>query len=209
MGNIKHSGFIQRLILPGLLMLAALLVAGCDNADILGPEGMNERYEALLVATEPPVAANFVPNGVEERTALGNTENYFRDMKIASIETDTALVYAPNGALYDNFGIIEGADAIRDYFKHSLTSADALRVEFLQTSRSGVDYYVRWRMTIVAPALNDGEPMVSYGVSQFRFDNQGRILLHRDFWDAGTGFYEFLPGVKRLLRTIRAKLIDH
>ncbi|MGI9291109.1 MAG: nuclear transport factor 2 family protein [Gammaproteobacteria bacterium] len=193
----------------GLLLLAGLLISACDGANVPGPAEMNERYEAVLEATQPPVSANFVPNGIEERTALARVEQYFLTMSGESVRTDTASVYAPTGVLYDNFDVIEGVDGIRDYFELSVSKSDELKVEFLQTSRTGVDYFVRWRMTIRSDALNDGEPMVSYGVSQFRFDNEGRLLMHRDFWDASTGFFEYLPGLAGLLQSVKAKLIEH
>jgi hypothetical protein len=46
--------------------------------------------------------------------------------------------------------------------------------------------------------------MVSYGVTHFRFDEAGRVLLHKDFWDAGTGLHEYVPGVGALVRRVRA-----
>lgn len=190
------------------LMLSAPLLTGCDNA-VPGPDEMNKRYEAMLAATEPPMSANFAPNGVEERAALDRVEQYFLNMSVESVLADTAKVYAPDGVLYDNFDVIEGLDGIRDYFEVSVSKSDELKVEFLQTSRAGVDYFVRWRMTIRSDAINDGLPMVSYGVSQFRFDSEGRLLMHRDFWDASTGFFEFLPGLAGLLQYVKSKLIEH
>jgi hypothetical protein len=85
-----------------------------------------------------------------------------------------------------------------------MARVQALQVEFLDVARSGPDYFVRWRMTVRSERLNGGEPMVSYGVTHFRFDAAGRILLHKDFWDAGTGLHEYLPGIGSLLRGVRA-----
>jgi hypothetical protein len=64
-------------------------------------------------------------------------------------------------------------------------------------------------MLIVSPGLNDGAPLVSYGVSQFRFDQEGKVLLHRDFWDAGTGLYEYLPGIGGLVARARDLLTQY
>ena len=79
-------------------------------------------------------------------------------------------------------------------------------MEFRQISNAGSDYYIRWEMAIESEALSPGAPIVSYGVTHFRFDDEGRVLLHRDFWDASTGLYEYLPWVGGLLERLRAAL---
>jgi hypothetical protein len=45
--------------------------------------------------------------------------------------------------------------------------------------------------------------VVTYGVTQFRFDAAGRVLIHKDFWDSGTGLHEQLPGVGGIVRRVR------
>jgi hypothetical protein len=47
---------------------------------------------------------------------------------------------------------------------------------------------------------------VTYGVTQFRFDSQGRVLIHKDFWDAGSGLYEQLPALGRVIGRIRGAI---
>jgi hypothetical protein len=58
---------------------------------------------------------------------------------------------------------------------------------------SGSDCYVRWTMEIRAKNLAGGRPVVTEGVSQLRFDDEGRIVLHQDFWNPATGIYQHLP----------------
>jgi hypothetical protein len=59
-------------------------------------------------------------------------------------------------------------------------------------------------MRVEHDALAGGKPVLSYGVTQFRFDKEGRVLLHKDFWDSGTGLYEQLPVLGGILGRIRA-----
>jgi hypothetical protein len=125
------------------------------------------------------------------------------------VQAQTATVYAPEAWLYDNLAIVSGAEAIEAYFLGSLANARGLSVEFLQVTRDGPDYFIRWRMSVDVASLNDGQPMVSYGMTQFRFDPQGRVLVHRDFWDAATGLYEYLPGFGGLVRRARGALASH
>ena len=38
-----------------------------------------------------------------------------------------------------------------------------------------------------------------------RFDAQGRVVLHQDFWDATAGVFEHVPVVGTAIRGIKAK----
>jgi hypothetical protein len=35
--------------------------------------------------------------------------------------------------------------------------------------------------------------VTSVGVSQIRFDREGKVAFHQDFWDSGKNFYAHLP----------------
>ena len=91
-------------------------------------------------------------------------------MTAASVREQTASVYAPEGYLNDTLVGIDGAGRIEAYFGHTIERARLLKVEFLERAPVGTDWYVRWRMTVAADGLNGGEPVVTYGVTQFRFD---------------------------------------
>ena len=73
-------------------------------------------------------------------------------------------------------------------------------------SSSGGDYYVRWTMDIRFKNYNDGKVARSVGISHLRFDGDGKIVLHRDYWDAAGGLYEYLPMVGGLIRWIKGRL---
>ena len=116
----------------------------------------------------------------------------------------TALVYAPEAYLNDTLVGIDGAARIEAYFSRTMQDTRVLNVRFLDRASSGIDCFVRWEMRVEHDALAGGEPVLSYGVTQFRFDKEGRVLLHKDFWDSGTGLYEQLPVLGRVLGRIRA-----
>lgn len=191
-----------------VIFVVAAVITGCAKT-APAPAEMNRAYEQTLVLTAPPKSVVFVSGSAEEQAALARLEAYFAAMTAASVRDQTALVYAPEAWLYDNLAIVSGAPAIEKYFAKAAADVRALSVEFLQTTHDGPDYFVRWRMSVEAEALNDGQPMVSYGITQFRFDEQGRVLVHRDFWDAATGLYEYIPGLGGMILSLRSRLADH
>lgn len=185
--------------------LAALvcLLAGCGRPASQGAAELNDSYDRALARTAA-AAVEFPGGEAGARAALARAEGFFGELDAATIRARAAETYAADAYLNDNLVAIEGAAAIGEYFGHTAGRVGSLRVSFLDVTHSGVDYFVRWRMTVESGRLNGGAPMVSYGMTHFRFDAAGRILLHKDFWDAGTGLYEYLPGLGPVLRRVRA-----
>jgi hypothetical protein len=147
-----------------------------------------------------------VPGEPAEQAAIERLQAFFTDITPESARSGVADVYAPNAYLNDTVVGIFGAEVIGDYFAHAAGQADIFNVEFIDVARGDVDYYIRWQMTVRADALSNGQPVVSYGTTQFRFDDQGRVLIHKDFWDAATGVYEHLPYVGGAVAYIHRKL---
>jgi hypothetical protein len=186
-----------------LCALAALLT-GCGRpAGPAAPE-LLRAYEAALAGTAASAVA-FEPGSAEEQRVLQRLAAYFAPMTAASARAQTVVVYAPDAWLFDNLAVVEGRQNIEDYFVKATTEAESLSVDFLQIARADSDYFIRWKMSINSPALS-ADPIVSYGVTQFRFDADGRVLIHRDFWDAATGLYEYLPGIGGWLARLRNTL---
>ena len=187
----------------GWLLLVGLgLLSGCGTPPTPLPD-LNASYERALARTAP-LAATLVPGSDLERRAFDKVQRYFAGMTTVSVREQTAAVYAPDGYLNDTLVGIDGSGSIEAYFGRTIERSRLLKVEFLERAPVGTDWYVRWRMTVVADGLNGGQPVVTYGVTQFRFDGQGRVLIHKDFWDAGSGLYEQLPGLGRVVGWVRA-----
>lgn len=186
----------------GALVVLLSLLAGC-GAPPVPLADLNASYERALERTAP-LAVTLVPGSEAERRAFDGVQRYFAGMTADSVRELTAAVYAPEAYLNDTLVGIDGADSIEAYFSHTMERARLLNVEFLEKAPAGTDWYVRWRMTVAADGLNGGEEVVTYGVTQFRFDADGRVLIHKDFWDSGTGLYEQLPVLGGVIGRVRA-----
>lgn len=190
--------------LAGRLVVTLLVtgLAGCGQLPRQTPAELNESYLRALERTAPLMHA-FETGSPGERAALERLAGYFGQLDEEVVRQGTGALYAPQAYLNDNLAAVEGVEAIEAYFLHAAGAVEAMSVEFIDVARSDAEYYIRWRMVITARGLNRGEPVTSLGVTHFRFDDQGRVLLHKDFWDAGTGLYEFLPGAGGLVRRLR------
>ena len=186
----------------GLALVA--LLQGCAGAGVTAAD-LDRSYEAALAASEPYAVTGLDQDPERLAAALARAENFFRDITPESVRALTHDTYAPEAYLNDTLAAINSAEAIEEYFYETAQRDDAVRVEFLSHAVSGIDVYVRWRMTIEASRLSS-EPLSSYGMSQFRFDEQNLLLIHKDFWDSGGGFFEHLPVIGRAIRSIRGRI---
>ncbi len=106
-------------------------------------------------------------------------EPFFGDMQFSAVRDIAVEVYAPEAYPHDNIAVVEGADAIGEYFAGTLERVQGLRVSFLDIAHTGPDYFVRWQMSVASKEINNGQPMVSCVITHFRCDGRGRILLPR------------------------------
>lgn len=185
-----------------LVLLLAGLLGACGRAPVPLPE-LNASYDRALARTAPLAVAH-EPGSEAQQAAFDRLQTYFTNMSAASVAEQTAAVYAPDAYLNDTLVGLDGAARIQAYFSHTMQETRVLNVRFIDRAQNGIDWFVRWEMTVEHGSLADGRPVLTYGVTQFRFDKEGRVLLHKDFWDSGTGLYEQLPLLGRVVGRVRA-----
>ncbi len=122
------------------------------------------------------------------------------------VNDNTLKVYAADAYLDDTLVVHHGAAEILTYFTKTSETMTSYQVTIDDVARSGNDYYVRWTMIFAAPALSGGKPVHSVGISQVRFNRDGKVEFHRDFWDSGKNFYAHLPVVGGAVGFVRKRL---
>ncbi len=141
-----------------------------------------------------------------EKEAIVRFENFLArlDEKVAREQTEK--VYAPQAFLNDTLKTIHGAPAIRDYFIKTAQGLDAMTVRFDDVAISGNNYYFRWTMETRMKHLARGKTIRTIGVTMVRFDPEGRVLIHQDFWDSAQGVWDHVPVLGSVIRWIQSTL---
>lgn len=111
-------------------------------------------------------------------------------------------LYAPDARFKDPFNEVAGTAAIRRIFAHMFATTEAPRFEVTDCIEQGEQAMLGWAFHF---ALR-GRTLTVRGVTHLRFDADGRVVLHRDYWDAAEELYEKLPLLGGLMRAIRRRL---
>jgi hypothetical protein len=110
--------------------------------------------------------------------------------------------YAANAEFKDPFNEVRGTDAIAHIFRHMFTQVDEPR--FVIGSRfSGEDgVMLLWDFHFRTRGRRP-QAICVRGASHLRFDAAGKVVLHRDYWDAAEELYEKLPLLGALMRWLK------
>jgi hypothetical protein len=174
-------------------IVLALLGAGCTS----GPTDFTKEYHEALAA-RPGVSHD----AQSARAAVGGFAGLYGDLSVPNVTARVRGVYAPEAWFNDTIATEVGVDAIEKYLLKTAAGAEAVSAKINDVAVSGSDIYVRWTMEIRAKNLAGGRPVLTEGVSQLRFDRQGRIVLHQDFWNPAAGIYQHLPLLGPALRYV-------
>lgn len=191
---------------PALASVAGLLVLGACSA---APRGASEEsWMEYLEALRPLEAegATFDAGSEEERRAIGRFQSLLSDFKAPDFAERIHEVYAEDAFFNDTLKTVRGVDEIEAYLVASADAIEKGTVEFLDGVADNGNYYFRWAMTIRFKRLARGEDKHSVGMTHVRFDSDGKVLLHQDFWDSTGGLFEHVPGLGWMLRRAKKRL---
>lgn len=194
MGSVMKSTLIA-------LFLAATLTLPVRSAP--GGDPVTSFQEAMAATRKIQGPAR---GSAEEKAAISRFENFLSHLDERTAREDTGKVYAPDAFLNDTLRTLHGSPAIRDYFIKTAQGLDSMTVTFDDLAVSGRNYYFRWTMETRMKHLARGKTIRTIGVTLVRFDPQGRVLIHQDFWDSAQGVWDHVPVLGTVIRWIQAKI---
>jgi len=185
--------------------ISALVLVSCAN----GPSNADHYRDFNSAIEKAHGAATLSADSDAAKEAVQNWKDALADLTFASDEQKAALdaLYADDLFFNDTLKTLRSGADVK---KHLLATAELLTsgsVECFSTTRDGNgDYYVRWQMSYAGPKMNNGQPIITIGMTQLRFNEQGQVILHQDYWDSSTGVFEHIPFVGGLVKFIRGRM---
>jgi len=98
-------------------------------------------------------------------------------------------------------------DDVVVHFQGLVDAETQVQVQMLKTLVSGPDVYLVWSMQSQFTPVRKTVISDSIGITHLRFNSQGQVIMHQDFWDTGQGFYQHLPVLGRVIRSINNRFV--
>ena len=132
---------------------------------------------------------------------LARLVQFYETMSVASLP-QLCAIYASDACFKDPFNDVRGHAAILGIFEHMFVQVDQPRFRVTSQVAQGREAFLAWDFEFRMQRF----PAVTQcirGASHLRFGADGRVLAHRDYWDAAEELYEKLPVLGALMRWLK------
>jgi steroid Delta-isomerase len=113
------------------------------------------------------------------------------------------LYYAADARFKDPYNEVQGLPAITHVFEHMYVAVRDPRFVITDRVVQGQQAFMLWEFHFQFRQWAPSTPQIVRGTTHFRFNEQGLVQLHRDYWDAAEEVYEKLPVLGGLMRLIK------
>lgn len=127
---------------------------------------------------------------------------FYHDLTPESVERFSEF-YAADAYFKDPFNDVHGIDAIKNIFTHMFRQVEAPRFVITDQVADAGGVMLAWEFCFHLRVWGQGKTQRIRGVSHLRFDADGKINYHRDYWDAAEELYMTLPIIGTVMRRIR------
>ena len=130
---------------------------------------------------------------------------FYHDLSIESVARFPEF-YAEDAWFKDPFNEVRGIQAIQHIFTHMFRQVAEPRFIVTEQVVGEASTMLVWEFYFRVRLWGRGQAQVMRGVSHLRFNAEGKVCYHRDYWDTGEELYMKLPGLGTLMRGLRRVL---
>jgi len=200
----------MKLFRNGVLILSALILFfsfGCQTVSTMHTQTVPDAaYKAALASTETDLTQLPTPDSAEEAAMLQPMMALFEQYTEANLRENVQKVYAESVYFRDAFKQLSTAAEIEEYMVAGMAPIEGAEFVFNNVLRKGVDFYFDWTMRLDFNKTPTGTWEESMGVSRMRFNAEGQVIFHQDYWDPTDIVYKRIPIVRQLIAYVKRKL---
>ena len=133
---------------------------------------------------------------------LARLVRFFETISLDTLHEELAQVYALDAQFKDPFNEVRGLDEIGRIFEHMFEQVKdpcfVVTTRVLQGPQAFLTWEFRFRMKRFS-----NEAQCILGATHVIFDADGKVAVHRDYWDAAEELYEKLPLIGSVMRWLK------
>lgn len=130
--------------------------------------------------------------------------DFFESIGPDRLRDSIAAVYAQNARFKDPFNEVQGIDAITAIFAHMFEQVNHPRFVVTSCVLQGSEAFLAWEFRFTMKRFSQ-EPQCIRGATRIVFGDDGKVTVHRDYWDAAEELYEKLPLLGSLMRWLKRR----
>jgi steroid delta-isomerase len=111
--------------------------------------------------------------------------------------------YSANAYFKDPFNEVRGLAPIERIFSHMFSQVGEPRFVVTESIVAENGAMLIWEFNFQLKLWRKSQTQIMRGVSHLRFDADGKVNFHRDYWDTGEELYMKLPALGTLMRGLR------
>ncbi len=133
---------------------------------------------------------------------LGRLVRFFETISLDTLHGEVGTVYARDAQFKDPFNEVCGVAAIARIFEHMFEQVN--EPHFVVTTKvlDGSQAFLTWEFLFRMKRFSN-ETQCILGATHIIFDPEGKVSVHRDYWDAAEELYEKLPLIGSLMRWLK------
>lgn len=112
-------------------------------------------------------------------------------------------LYDAQATFKDPFNEVQGLPEIERIFRHMYVALDQPHFVITGQLVDGAQAFLTWEFRFRFKRFDTAKLQTVRGGSHVVFNAQGRVTLHRDYWDAAEELYEKLPLVGSVMRWLK------
>ena len=116
-----------------------------------------------------------------------------------------ADIYTADARFKDPFNEVRGVAAITRIFEHMFKALESPRFVIRDVVVQGDQCFLSWDFVFRLRRERGVEQLIR-GATHLQLAADGRIAVHRDYWDAAEELYEKLPVVGTLMRWLKRRV---
>jgi len=183
--------------------LILIVISGCTY-DESKKGAFMKNYVNVLAATDPQKIETIRNGSEEEKKAIEKFNEFYKVFSTDVIRKSIKDVYAENAYFRDGFREVQGVDNLEKYFISSTETFHECTFDIQDVASHGGNYYYRWIMNLILKRNKD-DKLQAVGMSHVRYDKNGKIIFHQDYWDTGI-IYEKIPLLGSIITWIRNRI---
>ncbi|MDY0137908.1 MAG: nuclear transport factor 2 family protein [Thiomicrospira sp.] len=135
---------------------------------------------------------------------LNDYKTLFETLTPQSVKQDFSRVFADKVYFKDPFNEVRGVREVQRIFQHMFEQLHEPMFRVHDMAANGQTAYLEWRFYF--RRSTNAPVMQINGMSKILCNEQGKIMVHIDYWDSGEYVYRKVPVLSWFIRLIQRRL---